>query len=554
MKEIDLSHLPKSPPQPGAEPQAQKVIKQKIFQGIPSPKARSETRPESRRSSITSPLKSPSEPLSKPLQESRPRPRPSINSTTTGYQGTARPPPPRKPSINTNTNTPKSLPNKPPTPTAKGSPSTTSSSSVAAPPRSSSLLKKFLGKKATRTRTEAQPIPNVFTGGKRRQQRRSLRDAMVDPSKNPKQFANMHIQNLARKKGIEMNDGAPLDISSIPAAFIIGNDQAKPKTQQESQTEVHAATIVESPTSLTPTLTAHSGVSANSSDISEPVPSRKPRKSVRFSDADDLPVVSGNSDHMLDKLVDLEDPLVEPETSAVHTAGKKKLSLTNYQGRPQTHTVSKKCSFGQNGSTEIRARFLTVPRQNQQSLSTFLQEEKLNFHLVCSSYDFMHQRLYLCEEVLSSGVLDAEGEEPAAAAALENVAEHMRRRSSGLYLAKPEYSILVYPTRCDTWEGIAGDQIQQSSTESTLRYLIFKAPIDIKQYPTNTDIPAEATSGEYKTTIEILVRVMMDLDFSTMTTHNSRDQDNQVFMLMFPPEDTRLLRVITLWLRKFIPP
>lgn len=549
--DIDPGRLPASPSQPGVRSQTQKTIKQKMFHGVPVKRPLSEGPAEPRRPSITTTKPQP-KPLPKPSQEPISRPRPSTSSTITGYQGTARPPVSKKPSISVDTNISKPASRKLPTPTARASPNSAPPSAVAAPVRSSSLRAKFSGKKATRTRSEVQSksIPNVFTGGKRRQPRKTLAHVMSDPTKDPKQFYNMHIQNIARKKGIEMNDAAPPTISSIPAAFLLNKDQTTPKPQQENQTDTRTNP---SPKSLAqPTPIIHDSLVKSPDDTGGSAPPKRPKKSVRFSDADDLPPVSHGFDPVLDEQVVFDSPLASPgpESPATTIPSKKKLSLANYKGKPQLHTVSKTCMFGQDGSMEVQIEFTNVPRQGPPALSVFLQEEKLHFHRICSSYDFMHQRNFLYQETYSSGILKAEAKE--SASALDNVAEHMWRRSSGLYLVKPEYSILVYPTKSEGWQGINSDEAQEDPTESTLKYKIFNTPYDVRFYPDNTELPVEIFGGEGKSTLEKLVKLMMDLDFSTMTTHNSTDQEKQVFMLMFPQQDT-LFRIITLWLRKFIP-
>ncbi|RYO86516.1 hypothetical protein DL766_003039 [Monosporascus sp. MC13-8B] len=452
--EIDPGRLPTSPPRPVA----QKVIKQKTFQGIPSARIRKDGPAESGRASVTPPPKLPSKSLSKPSQGPIPKPRPSTTSTITGYQGTARPPITRKRSTSTDARATKSTSGKPPTQPAKASSSIPPS---AGPSKSSSLRDKFSGKKATRT-PQANSITSVFTDGKQRQRRKTLADVMADPTKDPKQFSNMRIQNIARKRGIEMNDAAPLNVSSIPAAFILGNEQAKPKGLPGNQTGHETKATTESPTSqATPIPDAASANAA--ADTIGAAPGKKRKKSVRFQDnAEDLmPVSVDNIEY----------------------------------ASPESHS--------------------TVP------------------------------------ETSTAPSSDAETGE--SASALQNVAEHMRRRSSGLHLAKSEYSILVYPSKCDGWEGLVAGQVPESPTESPLRYLIFKSPMDIRQYPTNPNPPEETLPAEDKSTIERLVKLMMDLDFSQMTTHNPKDKDNQVFMLVFPPEDTQLLRVVTLWLRSCQP-
>lgn len=544
---------PGQPSKPSPKP-AQKIIKQKTFQGIPSPKPQNEALVSS-----TSVPKFSGKTAVKPLQDT-PKPRPGTTSSTiTGYKGTARPSASRKSSMNSDAGSPTSPTSRQRVPLARKSsgsaPSGSAlsgpapSGSAAAPPKSSSLRDKFSGKKATRTRTERQAIPNVFSSGKVRQQRKNLKENMVDPSKDPKPFSNMRLRGIARKKGNEMNDAAPLNISAIPAAFILTGETGS-KDQKENQAGHSARSPGDQPTPPTPvTSTGLPGISDGAA------PAKKPKKSVRFEEADDMSAIStlpDDFDPVLSERLGSPPAVLDSSVTATNTNTKKKLSLAKYQGRSSVQTIAKPCSFGHNGSRVIQAKFSNIPRQNQEWLPIFQEEEVLDFHLICSSDDFMSQRAFLCQEILASGSVEAESESEESAPDLENVAEHMRRRSSGLYTAKLEYSILVYPLQCDSWTGVAGDHTQQTTSQSSLGYLIFKSAMDIKQYPNHPEGLGELIDEENKSTMEKLVKVMMDLDFSTLTATapGPQAQANPVFMLIFPLEDIQLLRAIALWLRE----
>ncbi|RYO74201.1 hypothetical protein DL764_010955 [Monosporascus ibericus] len=314
--EIDPGRLPKSPPRPGA----QRVIKQKTFQGIPSARIRKEGPAEPGRASITPPPKLPSAPLSKSSQGPIPKPRPSTTSTITGYQGTARPPVARKTSTSADSRAGKSASGKPPTQPAKASSSIAPSTSIGSS-KSASLRDKFSGKKATRT-PQTSSITSVFTDGKQRQRRKTLADVMADPTKDPKQFSNMRIQNLARKRGIEMNDAAPPSISSIPAAFILKSEQAKTKGPLGNQTGHETSPTAESPTSQA-TPIPHAAPANSAADTVGAASVKKRKKSVRFQDdTEDLTSVSvDNVDSLLNERADPESHSTVPETSTTPLSG-----------------------------------------------------------------------------------------------------------------------------------------------------------------------------------------------------------------------------------------
>ncbi|KAI0131154.1 hypothetical protein F4814DRAFT_157948 [Daldinia grandis] len=520
----------------------QKIIKQKMLNEISIPTEVGLVRNKSKNN------RAPTHPISsKPAQQPLKPKRASsgdirIGTTLTGYQGTA-----RKPTADTKKATNQTASN------------LTSKALSSLPPKmSSSLANKFSGKRHTATRTQPQPASllarksNVFVGGKERKKRASLGDVMDDPSKTPKAFNSMRVMNIAKKRGIERMDGAHLDISSIPPSFIVTNDQrSRPNPGQTNAsspvTPIANATIVQSPTAMSPR------------DTSIATPALKAKKSVRFTgaqnDASEDTPMGGTTDDGVGLVVhspmDIDHPPESPDSVKVHPS--RRLSLATYQERGQTQVVLKTAVFGKSGSEQIQVLFCGITRQVQPWLLDFMAQETLHFGSICSSYNFNLRRNNLTiGEFLSVGTVEAKSEE--LSSTLSNVAEHLRRGSYGSHLITEQFSILVYPSKCDGWNGLGVD-ITKLNPESHLRYIIYKSCNDMKLYPPASvpRAPTRLSHTEQGSHCRVLIKDLLGLDFSSFLPQNPKEKDKQVFMLLFPEREAQVCNMMKLWLRSCQP-
>ncbi|XDG02861.1 hypothetical protein ABKA04_002476 [Annulohypoxylon sp. FPYF3050] len=371
-------------------------------------------------------------PALKPKEAKRRASNEGTSTTKTGYQGTA-----RRPSASTSAESFKS-------PSKKSfdqkAPTSQSKPHSGMPPKiMSGLANKFAGVKkhtATRTRPQAaaQPVrtKNVFVGGKERKKRASLNDSMDDPSKAPKAFSTMRKINIAKKRGLERNDVAPPDLSSIPPSFIVTNNRGSyPSTDQMKgnapPVSPELPSIVQSPTAISPTTTAD--------DFTVP----KTRKSVRFTETQDM---MSEDTPMIDAMPPAADrtaskhdePSRPPESpgSAIPTPPRKlsKLSLAAYQERGQVQVVAKSAVFGKAGSAPVRVVFSGISRHSQPWLTAFFAQETLNFESICTSYNFIPYKSDLVQEIFSAGAIESNLDE--IKTSLANVAKHLRQSSCQL--------------------------------------------------------------------------------------------------------------------------
>ncbi|KAI8963007.1 hypothetical protein F5Y11DRAFT_320538 [Daldinia sp. FL1419] len=534
--EMDLDDAPKQKKadtgQSTPKTKHQNLIKQKTFHGIPGKPsvAGSGQKHKINKRVPTHPI------LSKPTQQP-PKPKRAASGdgkTMTGYQGTA-----RKLSAETK----------------KVSNSTPKASSSLPPKITSSLANKFSGYRHTATRTQPRPaklpakLPpqksNVFIGGKERKKRASLGDVMGDSSKTPTVFNSLRVINIAKKKGIEKTDAAHPDISSIPASFILTNDKRNRPSLSLAPAE---APVVQSPTAISPTNT------------SPTTPAPKAKKSVRFTGAQnntsgDTPMGEAPDDGagpIVHSPMDIDHP---PEASeSINNPPPRKMSLATYQERGQTQLVMKAAVFGKAGTEPIEVLFCGITRQTQPWLSAFMAQETFHFDSICTSGNFASHKLGLVEKTLSTGTIEAKSEE--ASSALSNVAEHLRRGSYGSHLVTENFSILVYPSRCDDWNRLRLDGTKINA-EAHLIFMIYSPPenFNINIYPPASvprapSRPGPMTRGSYG---QMLIKDLVGLDFSRFLPQTTKDKDKQVFLLFFPERENHVLSVVENWLRRCQP-
>ncbi|KAI0385297.1 hypothetical protein F5Y04DRAFT_182922 [Hypomontagnella monticulosa] len=499
----------------------------------------------------------------KPLQRLKEEKRASLgkgkaSATTTGYQGTARGPNTNTSPTTSKTPTSNTFPQEPSTLTPKAPssnmlPKKPSGSAPKAPltqptRSSTSLATKFRGgKRLTATRTN--PLPsetptrtsNVFVGGKERKKRVGLGDAMDDPAKAPKPFSNMHVMNIARKRGNERNDAAPPAFDSIPSSFILNNDRNSRASIDRTKTNTSSA-----PSELPPL--TESPMAISPSDTTPGVPTLKSKKSVRFTEArDDVPEdepMGEGIDDIFGETATMDLP--STNSGSVDESLPRRLSLATYQESRQTQVVAKTVAFGKTDSDFIRVLFSGIVRQSNPWLNAFIAQDTLNFSSVCSSSNFISHKASLVAEVLSAGAIEYTSGE--ILSCLRNVAEHLQRCSFASHLVTEQFSILVYPSKCDDWNGL---NMEKVDTESPLLYLIYRSPIDTRLYPPASvpRAPARLADIQGGSHCELLMKHLFELDFTQFLPQNPKDKDKQVYMLIFHPKQEQVCRAVKLWLR-----
>ncbi|KAK7948037.1 chromo domain-containing protein [Apiospora aurea] len=394
-------------------------------------------------------------------------------------------------------------------------------------PSSSILAKKF---QAVRTARPV-PIPPADKLPKIRKRRSSLKESMMDSTKEPKLFNSHRRRNVARKRGQELNDSAPLNASAIPANFFITNDKPKqPAAAAVTADQLPSKTTVDD---------LQTGDKIQS-PTAPPSVTKKPRKSVRFTE-----------DPIFDEPAEIESPLTAPESaipvSDTTKAPKKKLSLAAYQERSGKQAVAKTTSFGPEGSRCVRILLNGITRARLPWLKSFMDDTTLQFRMVCVAEDFLNtpEPFYETHNKLASGTVVCP--EPEHMPALEVVGNNLRRTQSAFYLARQEYSILIYPSQCDAWSSLSD---AASPSPTSLNHVIFQPtePIDLGLYRPLVSSD-EYHDGPGSADADVCLKVMNELiDVDPEALRSKPD-----YYLIHHESERFLFQMVALWLRSLVP-
>lgn len=252
-------------------------------------------------------------------------------------------------------------------------------------------------------------------------------------------------------------------------------------------------------------------------------------------------------------MMDLDPPMLPPQqrpsTLPIHS----------------TQNFDKKLVFGQ---SSVEATFIGLPsvsRNQHPWLADFLETETLAFTHACFAKTTGFKLGSLVAELLASGTIIAQGDEPA----LERVAQHLTGGLIALYYGQAQYNVLVYPTKCEEWkealqESLKGalplDQEPTSPSGATLGYIMFASWGDCKSVlpplaPSrestldNKISKPEARKEDSRSARETMMKRLFDFDFNKLLPTMSRPPAIPSFFLAIPNSRRDVELVLFQWLR-----
>lgn len=425
--------------------------------------------------------------------------------------------------------------------------------------------KPLTAKKSTR-----QPTGNIFTGGKMRKPRLSLKDIMSDSTKEPKLFDRHRYRRLLEKRSREKEDIAP-DVSSLRLFDITKVPGASRRSAGGSIGSIRSpASLVQSPTALSPqeSLTPTEGLSTAAGSSTFPTtvepdggPAKKKRKSVRFLDDDSHKVVISQEPEPIavDSPVREDAAQVSPSGTGPTTAMKRP-SLDQSHLRPPapgSQSSRKKLVFAR---SSVEVIFNGLPLEsptNHTWLADFLAKESLEFEHSCFAKTAALQIGTLVKEPLASGaIVSKEGGQDA-----EQVAEYLAAGLLGLYHGQGECNVLIFPARCEDWRFILRCQDPTSpSAEPALRYFMFSSQQDCRQMlpslpPAPESLPAVEHSGrevgrpDRLSDRELMVKRLFGFHYSHLLPVKPKVPDVHIFFLAIPPSRAATMQALYHWLR-----
>ncbi|KAK3387239.1 hypothetical protein B0H63DRAFT_154004 [Podospora didyma] len=462
-------------------------------------------------------------------------PRPPIaqpeRSTSTGYQGTARKLPARPLSSD---------------PTLASKPLNASRVGASSSSRTAGDIGKgFLT--AKKTTVNKRPTSNIFSGGKVRKTRVTLTEAMSDTSKEPKLFGNFRTRRLAEKRGREKEDLAPPDASTLHVFAI-------PKGPVSSKTSIDT---VLSPIQQESPLEATSAIASPDALLKKK--RKSSAKSVRFLDDDPetSPIIVQEPEPM-----DVDSPeniapspakeLPASAPPAVENIGPKKLSLAAYRSKVLTQSLEKNLVLGR--SAALKVNFDSLPRDPPQAwLSHFMAKDTLEFQYTCFAKTMIMKFDILVQNHLAEGTITSEANAPV----LEDAAEYLRSDLLGFFYTQSEYSILIYPTKCDEWrtESLSQEPTSPSGSPIALRYLIFSSAFDCGSmlrpfaFLPPVEKVAPKTAVVTASAREIVMKRFFKFDYTQLLPAYPKQPPVHLFFLAFPRSKQSTLLAVNHWLK-----
>ncbi|GAB1313345.1 Chromo domain-containing protein [Madurella fahalii] len=462
-----------------------------------------------------------------------------------GYQGTARKPSRQYANAAQKSNTKPANAVPPSTPTTANK-----------PPQA--LRKPLTAKKSTN-----QPTGNIFTGGKMRKARASLKDVMSDPTKEPKLFDRHRYRRILAKRSRDKEDIAP-DISSLQLFDITKGPGAARRSSGASIQSPTTITPQEtiSPTESLPTASSPAAATFKNSET-EFGPSRKKRKSVRFLDDDgDKAVLFQEPEPMaLDRPI-TEEPshYLSGSSSTGPTTRPKRPSLDQNHLNPLVHGSQSSHKKLIIGSSSVEVTFNGLPLESSTNyawLTDFLAKETLEFGHTCFAKTVALKIGALVQEQLASGTIVPRGD---GGRDLELAAEYLTASLLGLFSAQAEHNILIFPAKCDEWKSIPLGQEPTSPVGAALRYVIFSSQQDCRLLlppspPASTSLPAVADSkreaGEPNppSDREVMIKRLFGLSYTNLLPTRPKSPDVHNFFLAIPPSRGAIMQALYHWLR-----
>ncbi|KAF3766380.1 hypothetical protein M406DRAFT_330207 [Cryphonectria parasitica EP155] len=423
---------------------------------------------------------------------------------------------------------------------------------------------------------------NVFTGGSRARQRRSIGDDEIDSSKGQKFYTNHALVRKAEHRSRARNDGAP-DIRMIPDMLFVPGSNTSKQTKSTQQAE---APRKDDENTRAPVVTEERPV--RSATMPNPVsskrsifssgtnPPKKKAKSVRFTGVIDEPSMSksrserfpkgderfvweadmqsitGDDTLFVDEPMEIDNSapfMGNPPMSdtSVPAAGFNGPSLPAYK---DLCSVSKKIMLSTASTQILDVTFDAVPRHDsqaayQQSLNGFSDSEHLCIGHTVRADDFNSQipsLAYLGFQPLFSGSIRSDETDRE----LETIAMHLRLRSSGLFLAHEHFNLLVFPTKCEGFDLNALGVKSVSPDSVALRYLVFRSTYPIYRLVRPSSDVQEPLHMDVGIGADMFEKIL-NLRYNHLVA-GSAQHKNKFFFLAFPERSLAWLASICSWL------
>ncbi|KJR83932.1 uncharacterized protein SPSK_00202 [Sporothrix schenckii 1099-18] len=413
---------------------------------------------------------------------------------------------------------------------------------------------------ARRSATTPQAAGNAFISGKKIRTRANLATAMSDPSKPQQLFTKRRTLRQAEILERDKVDGI-IKPSLLSGLFPIS--QGPPiATTSSAKVVTREGNVTDEPPPFSPGLDPISivepGKGASRSILTTNRPQGavpKPKKSVHFSDP------SGDGNSPSPNRTRLTSPPAvafvttdhnddDDDGSVAVDAGLGKVAI------PMPDRPVKLLSGSQKVPVEAVFSVMAEPQSSELLLDEVFGNNVLRFDYSCLADTLLQQLGGIRERNMFSGDVNASSQTTPSSESLDNIGQRLMVMNSGLFLLRPMFAILLYPTRCQYWnEEKFGFPIPEAGqTAAPLRYVVFKTYFDGSCFLRPPNVAACGVNispnvGER----EHLMKVFSGLDPGLYSRLFPRRKESEKIrkniFLAFPPSLSPNMRQLALWVR-----
>jgi len=423
-----------------------------------------------------------------------------------------------------------------------------------------------VGLKAKKTTASRKPSVNIFTGGKVRKQRVGIKDTMVDENRPARHFSSHHIRRIAELSARAKDDRPPdpdtldlfdpsqarnrtLSSGSGPKETPPVSPVASKPSSREASIQTAAVTLSTSGSYPKPAVKSRS--STGGSTI-------KKQKTVRFlsPEGDERTFVSEPEPMDID-MADGGSSTSRPRLQSPPAPGQarqfpqlmKKATFSEYSAM-KSQNVERTIVVGKGNPCEVLFNGLPIDATSEW-LVDFMTETMFEFQYSCLAHDFevQLQTGAFVQSRLSVGTVT-----PRNNSCLEELAVYLRSGLLGLYLARPQYNLIVYPTKCEEWKVDFLGQEPTSPSDIPLRFFLFSTVQNFTGFL--RPLPHSLAAAEEKPVLQAprvtMSKLVFDFDYAKLlpAQRHRNPRTSQAFFLAFPESRAAVMYSLCGWLRE----
>jgi chromo domain-containing protein 1 len=214
--------------------------------------------------------------------------------------------------------------------------------------------------------------------------------------------------------------------------------------------------------------------------------------------------------------------------------------------RSETQGVAATVVFGPSGSQAVDVTF-EGPSSGPSSWQARLRRTStLHFSHACTAYAFEKRLLHTLDTPLSCGNLIPRS----TCGNLDVAAEQLILGSFAVVYHAEDFSIIIYPTKCDEWKAMMPASEGNGPESTALKYLVFKAG----KAGMFLTAPTATLQRTQRSASEDFMHQVYGLDYGKLLPDGMRNSHGpHNFFLAFPPSRGSVLQMTCVWLHSVNP-